>query len=287
MSPWNRRYTIGLSAPVESTRNYFGQSNETKVGMELFFDTYVTHEREHRLFSALLEFESGFERIKPEGSPAIPWRKTRDRLRIDLLQTWMLNRRIGAYGRLGLRTSVFETNTLATEDTVVVRQFRDGRRERQFVPANRTFETGDPFSPPAYREGAGLNTRPLQARVIRLDWRVGVGLRQNRYAGAFFLDDDPATTELEYREAGNFNTAGVETTLVGTARYRFLLYNATLDLYRAFGGAAAEIDWRSTLSWRLTGDLSLDYRVDLLRVPQVSRRNQLAQSLLFRYAIGS
>ena len=287
VSPWNRRYTIGLSAPVTATRNFFGVKNETKLGAELFFDTYVTYQRDNRLFSSVLEFESGFEKVKPEGVPAIPWRKTRDRLRIDLLYSWFPGSRIGPYGRLGLRTSVFASNTLATQDTVVSRQFIDGRRALEFVPANATFETGDPFSPPVYREGAGLNTRLLQGRSVRLDWRFGVGLRQNRFAGAFFLDDDPTTPELEYRQASNFNAAGLETTLVGTARYRFLLYNTTLDLFGDFNGSEPTIDWRSTLSWRLTGDLSLDYRVDLLRVPQVSRANQVAQRVLFRYAIGS
>ena len=287
VSPWNRRYTVGLSAPVTATRNFFGVKNETKLGTEVFFDTYVTYQRENRLFSGVLEFESGFEKVKPEGVPAIPWRKTRDRLRIDLLYSWFFGSRIGPYGRLGLRTSVFASNTLATEDTVVSRQFLDGRRTLEFVPANTTFETGDPFSPPVYREGAGLNTRLLQGRSVRLDWRFGVGLRQNRFAGAFFLDDDPTTPELEYRQATNFNAAGLETTLVGTARYRFLLYNTTLDLFGDFDGSSPTVDWRSTLSWRLTGDLSLDYKVDLVREPRVSRANQVAQRVLFRYAIGS
>lgn len=93
--------------------------------------------------------------------------------------------------------------------------------------------------------------------------------------------------EIEYVQASNFDEEGVETTLVGTARYRFLLYNATLNMFRGFGGSALAIDWRSTLGRRLTDDLSLDYRVDLLRVPQVVDSNQVSQSLLFRYTIGS
>lgn len=33
----------------------------------------------------MFELETGFEKVKPEGSPATPWRKTRDRVRFDLL----------------------------------------------------------------------------------------------------------------------------------------------------------------------------------------------------------
>lgn len=177
VSPWNRRYTIGLSAPVTSTRNVVGASNETTVGSELFFDTYIAYQRDRTLFNSVLEFETGFEKIKPQGSRAIPWRKTRDRLRIDLLYSRFLSSRIGPYGRLGLRTGVFASHTLVTEDIVVSRQFADGRLERELVPANTTFQTGDPFSPPVYREGAGLNTRLLRQRAIRLDWRFGLGFR--------------------------------------------------------------------------------------------------------------
>ena len=287
VSPWNQRYAIGLSAPWTSTRNVIGAHNETSFGTNLFFDHYVTYQRDRDVFSSVVELESGFEKVRPEASPARPWRKTHDRLRVDVLFSRFLNARVGPYARFGLRTALFESNTLVTEDTLIARLFADGRRELALVPANSTFPTGDAFSPPEYREGFGLNTRLLQGRAARLDWRVGAGLRQNRFAGAFFLDDDKATPELEYVEATNFQETGLETTVVATVRYRFLLYNTSLDLFSDFGAPEPAVDWRSTLSWRLTPELSLDYKVDLLRLPRVSDRNQVAQRLLFRYSIGS
>ena len=286
-SPWNRRYAIGLSAPFTSTRNVIGASNETSFGTDLFFDNYVTYQRDRDLFSSVLELESGFSKVRPEASAARPWQKTHDRLRSDVLYSRFLNARVGPYARFGLRTGLFESNTLVTEDTLISRQFVDGRRELTIVPANSTFPTGDAFSPPEFREGIGLNTRLLRGRAVRLDWRVGAGFRQNRFAGAFFLDDDETTPELEYVEATNFHETGLETTLVATVRYRFLLYNTTLDLFSDIAAPEPTIDWRSTLSWRLTPELSLDYKVDLLRLPRVSDMNQVAQRLLFRYSIGS
>ena len=287
VSPWNRRYAIGLSAPFASTRNVVGAHNETTFGTDLFFDNYVTYQRDRDLFSSVLELESGFKRVKPEASPATPWQKTHDRLRIDVLYSRFLNARVGPYARFGLRTSLFESSTLVTEDTLISRQFVDGRRELAIVPANHTFRTGDAFSPPEFREGIGLNTRLLRGRAVRLDWRVGAGFRQNRFAGAFFLDDDETTPELEYVEASNFHETGLETTVVATVRYRFLLYTTNLDLFSDFAAPEPTIDWRSTLSWRLTPELSLDYKVDLLRLPRVSDMNQTAQRVLFRYSIGS
>ena len=63
-------------------------------------------------------------------------------------------------------------------------------------------------------------------------------------------------------EATNFHETGLETTVVATVRYRFLLYNTNLDVFSDFTASEPTIDWRSTLSWRLTPELSLDYAAD-------------------------
>ncbi|MCY4635431.1 MAG: hypothetical protein OXG04_13160, partial [Acidobacteria bacterium] len=122
---------------------------------------------------------------------------------------------------------------------------------------------------------------------VTLDLRSGLGFRQNRFNEALFLDDDPASGSLEYREAPNFDQSGVEATLVASVRYRFLLLNTNLDLFGGFGVLNPTIDWRNTASWRLTDGLSMDYIVDLLRLPRVRAENQITQSVLLRYSFGS
>lgn len=286
-SAWNHRYTLGLAAPFTFHRNVVGEDNEMTIGGRTSLDSYLAYERNGNVFSSIVEFEAGFERTKPEASPTTPWRKTGDRLRVDMLYSRLVSPRFGPYVRFSLRTSLFESNTLATEDLTVIREFADGRRTAEFVPANTTFRTGDPFSPPLIRQGAGVNARVLQGRAARLDWRAGIGLRQNRFGGAFFLKDDPTTPEVEYLQALDFNAEGIETTVVATVRYRVLLYTTTLDLFGDLGsGFQPTVDWRSTLSWRLTRELSLDYRADLLWMPQVTDTSQLSHRMLFRYALG-
>lgn len=49
----------------------------------------------------------------------------------------------------------------------------------------------------------------------------------------------------------------------------------------------ATVDWRNTASIRLTSDLSLDYKLDLLRLPQIRPENQVTQSVLVRYSFGT
>ena len=298
-APWSRIYSIGVSLPYSSTTNVVGAPNQTSVAVDVFLDAYLTYQRRQDFLSGVFEVEQGVLKISPEGSPPPPLQKTRDRVRADLFYTRFVSPRIGPYARFGLLTNARASSSLVTEDMVVAVRRIDGSRDALAVPANSNFRTGDAFSPHLWREGAGVNARLLRRRELRLDWRGGVGLRQNRFNRALFLDDDPLTPELEYREASSFNEGGVEMTLVATARLRLLLLNSNFDLFgNIFGGSGdgfmettdelhATIDWRNTVSFRLTSDLSIDYRLDLLRLPQVRPENQVTQSVLIRYSFGS
>ena len=92
---------------------------------------------------------------------------------------------------------------------------------------------------------------------------------------------------VQYSEVESFNEEGLETTVVGTVRVSRLLLNTNFDLFGDFNELSEPtVDWRNTFSFRVTGDLSIDYRVDLLRQPQVTTDNQVTQNLLFRYSWG-
>ena len=164
-----------------------------------------------------------------------------------------LKPRVGPYARFGLLMTAAPSEALFTEDGEVVIRRLDGRVDDLFVPANANLETSGAFAPVLLRQGGGLNARVLRTRSVTLDLRTGLGLRQNRFNEALFLDDDPASGPLEYREAPNFDQQGVEAAVVASARYRFLLVNTNLDLFGGFGTLDPTIDWRNTISWRLTG----------------------------------
>ena len=69
---------------------------------------------------------------------------------------------------------------------------------------------------------------------------------------------------------------------------RRLLLNTNLDLFGDFEEFdKPTVDWRNTFSFRLTGSLSLDYRLDILDQPQVTDDTQVTQNLLFRYSWGN
>ena len=240
VSPWNRRYAIGLSAPFASTRNVIGASNETTFGTDLFFDNYVTYQRDRDLFSSVLELESGFVKVRPEASAARPWQKTHDRLRSDVLYSRFLNARVGPYARFGLRTTLFESNTLVTEDTLISRQFVDGRRELAVVPANSTFPTSDAFRPARVSRGGRPEHPPA----------AGAG-DTSRLAGRGRLSAEPVRGRLLPRRRRNDPRAGVRgghqlpRDRAGDDGGRdrplsILLYNTNLDVFSDFGAPRAD-----------------------------------------------
>lgn len=288
-SPWDRRYSIGLSLPYASTRNVVGAPNQTSVATDLFFDTYLTYQSGQNFLSSILEIEQGILKLNPEGTNAVPLQKTRDRVRADLFASRFVRPNFGPYVRFGLLTNARASTALFTAPAEISVNRLDGTQDTRQVSANDTIRTGGAFSPLLIRQGAGINARVVRSRSVTLDWRGGVGMRQNRFNRALFLNDDPTTAALEYREVESFNEVGAEMTVVATARYRFLLVNTNFDLFGNAGGDEfnATVDWRNTISWRLTRDLSLDFNIDLLRLPQVRSENQLTQTVLLRYSFGS
>ena len=287
-SGWSRMYSLSVGVPFASSSNVVGASNQTSVGMNMTFDYYLRYDRNNNYMSSIFEVEQGFESIDPQDFEPLPLQKTSDRLRYDLLYTRFITPRIGPYVRFGLLTNLFESNALVTEPTVVTKKFLDGTQTTENVAANKDFKVGDPFAPVLLREGAGANFRLVRHRLVSLDWRGGLGFRQNRYNGSF-VQESSSPGQLVYSEQENFNQSGLETTVVGDVRVRRLLLNTNLDLFADFEefDQKPTLDWRNTFSFRLTGALSADYRVDVFEQPQVTDETQVSQSLLFRYSWGN
>ena len=173
---------------------------------------------------------------------------------------------------------------LVTEDTILLREFVDGTIQEEFVPANETFFVADPWEPTTLREGAGLNGRLLNTRALSLNLRVGLGLRQNAFGGAWLIEDDPGTPGVEYRQVNSFNQEGIESTILATARLGgWAIYATDVELFGDFQDLQRpSIEWRNTLTLRLTRNLSLNYFLNVERVPQVVDTTQLEQSVLLR-----
>jgi len=288
-----RSLVLGANGQLVQQRNVVGVNNQVSLAGAMFLDGQLAYTVGQHRWSGLLQIEEGVSQIRPQEGDPLPLIKTRDRVRLDLLYTWYLRPSFGPYIRGAGESQAFRTNVVVTEDTVIRREFADGRTGDERVATNDTFFVADPWQPTILREGVGLNTRFVNNRWVTLNWRVGFGLRQNLYGGAWLLDDDPTSNDvIEYSEVESFNQEGVESTVIATARLPgWAVYATDLELFGDLGQAELvegtelgrlSVEWRNTLTLRLTRNLSLNYYLNIDLLPQVIDTAQTEQSVLLR-----
>ncbi len=283
-APWNVNVVAGLDASLVQSSNVPGQTDSLIASGDIFADGYAnwTHDR-HRV-ALLGEIEEGLSQSRYGNSDFLPAVKTSDRLRGDALYTYLLSDRVGPYVRAGATSRAFATRGLATEDLTIQRTATDGTVTTEQVAANETWDLADPFQPTILREGAGANVALLQGRKLRLDWRAGLGLRQNLYGGSWVEDDDPNTTAVEYVQVDSFSQTGIESTLRGVIRpLPMVAWFTDLELFTPFDDMGRPaVEWSNTLSLHLTHVVSLNYVARVASEPQVSSQPQVDQSILAR-----
>lgn len=281
---WTHAGTASGALALNSTSDVVGTANQSSLALNLFLDVYSTYENGPHTISNIFEVEEGFLQVDPEIGKKLPTQQTQDRLREDFLYTRYQNERWGPYVRFGLLTNLFKAETLATEPIAVAYNELDGSRRVVNVGANEQYQTADALGSLRLREGFGINVRLLRNERATINWRGGLGLRQNLFNNAFVEQDLASTPELDLFEIDDFNQEGVEMTLLASARLaNRLSYLGDLEVFADVDDTGdPTIDWRNTLSYRLSRFLSLDFRYDLLDFPQVSDKTQVRQSLLLR-----
>lgn len=285
-SKWFQSLVLGAVGSWVQQRNSVGGVNQSTATGSLFLDGQLAYNNEKHSASALLQIEEGASQIRPQGSDPLPLVKSQDSVRLDLLYTYFLRPRIGPYLRGAAESQAFRTRVLVTDDTLIERQFSSGAVEQTLVPANETYFVASAWSPTIVRQGAGLNMRVLNRRWLSLNWRLGAGLRQNRFGGAWLPADDPSTDALELVQVESFNQQGLESTIVANARISsFLVYATDLELFTDFQTFdQPTIEWRNTVTLRLSRNLSINYLLNLERINVVTSVNQFEQSVLLRAA---
>lgn len=282
--PWFVSLVVGVDGALVHQSNVVGVQNQLLISGDLFLDGQVVYHKDDHIVSALLQVEEGASLIRPLPGEPLPLVKSRDRLRTDLLYTWFPWPAFGPYARAAVTTQAFRTDLLATVDTTFERHYSDGRVETEEVAAGETFHIADPWSPTILRQGAGLHTRFLNNRWFTFNVRLGLGLRQNRYGGAWLLDDDTGTEALEYLQVESFDDAGFEGTVVANARLPgWATWATDVELFADFQRLGEpSIEWRNTVSVRLTRNLSINYYANVDLLPEIAERPQIEQSLLLR-----
>jgi len=282
-TPFFSSLILGADGAFSQQSNVIGLPNQSVVSGNMFLDGQFAYKRQEHTVSVLTQIEAGATQIRPTSSQPLPFVKARDRLRGDLLYTWFAKERVGPYSRVSAESQAFSTNLLATQDTTYRRQYADGTVVDEPVEAGDTFHIADAFKPSIVREGAGLNWRLSTNRWYQLNFRAGLGLRQNAFGGAWVPNDDPSTSQLEYLEVNSFNNTGFESTIVATVKLPgWATYATNIEFFYDVVQLQPTIEWRNTLSLRLNRNFSVNYFVNVDYLPQVVDRVQLDQSVLLR-----
>jgi hypothetical protein len=283
---WARTLVVGLDGSFVQSINRVGVTNQTVFAGNLFIDHQLGYHKDDHHFTLLAQAEAGATSIRPQASPRLPVLKTRDRLQGDLLYNWFARENFGPYVRAGGETRMFVTNVLAPEDTTFAIEQIDGTVDRVDVLANNTLRVANAWAPTIFREGAGLNYRAVNGRWVTFNLRLGLGVRQNLFQGAFILDDDRSTPAIEYAAVDNFFQEGVEATVVMTARLPgWAVYATDLELFGDFQDLGRpSLEWRNTVTLRLTRIMSLNYFANVDYLPQVVDNVQLEHSVVLRAA---
>jgi len=282
--PWFTSLIVGAQGALVHQSNVVGVQNQLLISGDVFLDGQFVYRHQNHNFSTLVQIEEGASLIRPLPGEPLPLVKSRDRLRGDVLYTFFPHPSAGPYVRAAATTQAFRTQLLASVDTEFEREYADGTIETEMVEAGDTFHVADPWAPTIVREGAGLNTRFVNNRWFTLNVRLGFGMRQNLYQGAWLLDDNPHTEAIEYLEVESFNDAGLEGTVVATARLPgWATYATDIEVFADFGRLGEpSLEWRNTLSLRITRNLSINYYANIELFPEVVQRAQFEQSLLLR-----
>jgi len=282
---WFSTLVVGLDGSVVNNSNVVGVFNQTQVSAAGSIDGQLVFTDEPNRISLLAQLEEGASQVRPQGSEPLAVVKSTDRLRADLLYTRSWGGAMGPYARAGGQSQAFPTSVLASEDTTFRVRELDGSLRTDAVQAGDSWRLADAWQPTLLRQGVGLNTRFLRKnRSVTFNWRVGLGLRQSLYEGALVLDDSASTQVIEYVAVESFNERGLETTVVATVRLPgWVIWSTDLELFAEpdnLGQPA--VNWRNTLSLRISRGLSLNYFSTVDFEPRVIDRMQVQQSLVLR-----
>lgn len=235
-------------------------------------------------------------------APDLPFQKNNDRVDLDLLYVYRLERWLGPYVRFGIETNLLSGFSNFDQETNVA--LYDLAEELVYWERGvDRVKISPPFGLTSLKEGTGLNVRVFKSRFAEGTLRTGVGAR-HRLARDLFEEVELASfseTAREgstfppidllpfrfYREIGSDHQVGVEVTLLGTARLsRWVLINMELDALVPFDTVSnTVVEVRTSVAFKLTSYLSVNYVFRFLRDRAILPEDRLEQDVLLRFSL--
>ena len=263
--PWLLRAVLGGDLNLRRT-DEIGEQQGWRVSFRAFFDGSVRYKSGRHLWHNQLELEEGQTRLPDQDD----FQSDTDRLFFHTIYTYDLLSWFGPYARFGLETKLFTRYENFDEPQDVIVLDEQGMEVRTLTDVRRV-KLGDTFAPFALKEGAGGNFRLLRSRFAELDVRLGFGGRQTYASGLYVFAENLTGGPGRLIPVTDSSVEGLEGTLVGLGRLtRFVTVSTELDgLVPVKSDDLAVVTWRNQVAVRLASFLSLNYRFNLTRDPNL------------------
>jgi ABC-type uncharacterized transport system auxiliary subunit len=265
LRPWKLRVILGGDLSFRRTEQ-IGEEAGWRVSFRAFFDGAARLVSGAHAWTSQLELEEGQTRLADQDT----FQSDTDRLFFHTIYTYRFVSWFGPYARAGLETKLLPRYENFETPQDVVELDERGMPVRTLTGVSRV-KLGSTFAPLSVREGAGGNFRVLRTRFAELDLRLGFGGRQTAANGLYVFREGVDDAPGEILPVVDSNVVGFEGTLVGLGRVtRFITLSTELDgLVPVDPDDLSVVTWRNQVNVRLAAFLSLNYRFNLTRDPNL------------------
>jgi ABC-type uncharacterized transport system auxiliary subunit len=269
---WRIRSIVGGDFNLRRS-DQVGDQEGWRLSFRAFFDGAVRYLHGPHGWNTQLELEEGRTRLPGREF----FQSDTDRLFFHTIYTYQLLSWFGPYARAGLETKLLVRHEYFETPQDVVELDEDGMPVRTLTGISRV-KLGSTFAPLSMREGAGGNFRVLRSRFAELDLRLGFGGRQTIANGLYVFQAGEEEGEPDVIiPVVDSTVEGVEGTLLGLGRVtRWVTLSTELDgLVPLWGNDLVVVTWRNQMNVRLASFLSLNYRFNLSRDPNLGIGNDV------------
>ncbi|MFN3199919.1 MAG: ABC-type transport auxiliary lipoprotein family protein [Bradymonadia bacterium] len=266
--PWQIRALLGGDLQFDRS-NEIGAQQGWSLALNVFLDSRARYLEGPHLSITRLEIEQG--QLRPAGQDE--FRTQTDRAFLNTVYTYRLVSWFGPYGRLGLETKLLARYQDYDEPTTITLVDEDGNETVLDTPRERV-RLGGAFSPTEPLIGAGGNFIVLQTQALDLSLRTGFGARPTFAFGLRAVDNNDSSRIIDVEDSFPW---GLEGTIVALGRVsRYVTIATEFDGLMALSpGDKSVFTWRNQLNVRLSSFLSLIYRLNLERNPNLGLGDQV------------
>ncbi len=282
---WSHTLNLGAALQVSGSNRVPGQQDGATftVSLHLAYDGELWRgNHELRLHGALDEAISRTPLIDE-------FVKASDNLEFEAVYYYHLTNApwFGPFARASARTSLFQGFDVRAEEVTYV---QDGEE----TVADRLQLTNS-FSPTFLKQSVGVFARPISEETLALDIRLGAGARETIANGSYVLDDDADTDTIETRALQTYNQIGAEGAIELYGASNDLTYGANFEVLMPFYDsidedldpvAATNYEVGANFGARLSSWASVQYEINLLKLPQVVDDWQVTNTLLLSFNYG-